>query len=203
MISKTIKLHVDRMQLPPAFVVAVAVLVLAAGISAIGRYTPAHVVAVPTPALPLIVFATAQPPLPSPEPAAMVALALPRFVVAYDQPVNGAVLGPIPAPPASAVVARYGSGWVMVPWDGGHVWLRASDAGLPNVVDIAPTLAPEVVYIAAQPAQAVPAPVYEPVSAPPVVEAAPAATAAPVVRAGDFKEPNRAATCAFVGCLGR
>jgi hypothetical protein len=203
MISKTIKLHVDRMQLPPAFVVAVAVFVVAAGISAIGQLTSsqAGAAAVPTPALPVVIFATAQPQLPSPEPAAMVALALPRFVVAYDQPVNGAVLGPIPAPDASAVVARYGSGWVMVPWDGGHVWLRASDAGLPDVVDIAPTLAPEVVYVAAQPVQAAPAPVYEPVSAPPVVEVAPAPTAAPVVRAVDFAQPDPKAKCQFIGCL--
>jgi hypothetical protein len=45
---------------------------------------------------------------------------LPRFVVCYDQPVNGAVLGPISAPDASAIVARYGSAWVMTLWDGGY-----------------------------------------------------------------------------------
>jgi hypothetical protein len=91
----------------------------------------------------------------------------------------------------------------MVPWDGGHVWLRAADAGLPDVVDIAPAPAPEVVYLpaAAPPTYDPPAPMYEPVSAPAVVEAVPAPTAAPVVRAEEFKEPDPKAKCQFIGCL--
>lgn len=119
--------------------------------------------AVPTPALDrIIVIATAQPqprPTPAPTAAAVVAVQIPRFVVCYDQPVHGAVLGPIPAPDASAIVARYGNAWVMTPWNGGYCWLRAADVGLPDVADLEPAQQPQVVYqVVNAPAAAVPTP---------------------------------------------
>jgi hypothetical protein len=156
MITKTIKLHVDRMQLPPAFVVAVAVFVVAGGISAVGRYTPAGAVAQPTPAL--IVFATAQPALPSPEPAALVSVAQPqRYVVAFDQPA-GNPMGAIPAPAPEAITARYGDAWLMTEWNGAPAWIRAAELGM-QIADLAP---PEVVYVAAPPTYSPPAePVYQ------------------------------------------
>lgn len=159
----------DRM--PPALLVAVLVFVVAGGIAAVGRYTTRPAIAVqPTPPLPIILIATPQ--LVPPTPAAVVAAVLPRFVVCYDQPVNGAVLGPIPAPGASGIVARYGAAWVMTPWDGGYCWLRAADVGLPAVADLEPTAAPpqpQVVYVAAQ-AAPTPAPEqYQIISTPPTM----------------------------------
>jgi hypothetical protein len=187
---KTINLKLDRMPLPPALVVAVIILVAAAGMSAVNRLSAPTIAAVPTPAL--IIIAT-----PVPTPAAVVQVIVPRFVVCYDQPVNGAVLGPIPAPDPSTIVARYGVNWVMTPWNGGYCWLRARDVGLPDVADLEPPPQPQVIYVASQPAPAVatptPEPVYQTTYEPP--------PAAPVVRAEDFKEPDKAATCAFVGCL--
>jgi hypothetical protein len=116
----------------------------------VGRVQSLRQQAVPTPALAYVyVYPTAKP-SPAPTAAAVVAVQLPRFVVCYDQPVNGAVLGPIPAPDASAIVARYGAAWVMTPWNGGYCWLHAADVGLPDVADLAPTEAPpqpQVVYV--------------------------------------------------------
>jgi hypothetical protein len=162
MITKTIKLNaraaVDRLALPPAFVVAALVFIVAGGISAVGRYTGVAAMAVPTPALdPIIIIATPQIE-PMPIPAMQVAAVLPRFVVCYDQPIGGSVLGSIPGPAAAAGVARYGVSWVMVPWDGGYCWLHAADVGLPDVADLQPTEAPVVIYVAAQPAYAAPTP---------------------------------------------
>src|SRR5205823_3292357 len=118
----------DGLPLPVAIAICVFSLIVIAFL--VGKIRSAPAVAVqPTPAL-VIVYATPQP---LPTPAAVVAVQLPRFVVCYDQPVNGAVLGPIPAPDASAIVARYGASWVMVPWNGGYCWLRAADVGLPDV----------------------------------------------------------------------
>jgi hypothetical protein len=101
---------------------------------------------VPTPALAPIILIATQAAVAVPTPAAVVQVALPRFVVCYDQPVNGSVLGPIPAPDASAIVARYGNAWVMAPWNGGYCWLRATDVELPNVADLEPTPAPQMIY---------------------------------------------------------
>jgi hypothetical protein len=166
----------------------------------VGRVKSAPAVAaVPTPAL--IIIAT-----PQPTPAAVVQVIVPHFVVCYDQPIHGAVLGPIPAPDASAIVARYGTAWVMTPWNGGYCWLRAADVGLPDVADLEPPPQPQVIYVASQP-QAAPTPAYEPVSAPqglvsraPVEEAVPT-TAPAVVRAEDFIQPDPKAKCQFIGCL--
>ena len=78
-----------------------------------------------------------------------------------------------------------------------------------EVIVQAPAPAPEVIYVPV-PAEAAPAPAYAAPTPEPVYQTAsePQApafvpTAAPAVQAEEFKEPNRAATCAFVGCLGR
>jgi hypothetical protein len=134
--------------LPIPVTIAICVLSLISIAALVGkiRSVPA-VAAMPTPPLPILIIATAPAQIPpTAAPAAQVAAALPRFVVCYDQPVNGAVLGPIPAPDASAIVARYGAAWVMTPWNGGYCWLRAADIGVPDVADLAPTDAPQVVY---------------------------------------------------------
>jgi hypothetical protein len=146
----------DRLPVPPALGFLIVLFIVAGGISALNQlrnYRAA--LAIPTPTLPIVIVQTATPMAirPTAEPI-QVSAVLPRFVVAFDQPVSGAVLGPIPAPAPAAVVARYGADWVMVPWDGAYVWLRAADVGLPPVVDIAPTPQPQVVYVAA------PAPAY-------------------------------------------
>ena len=142
----TLRARFDGLPLPLAIAICVFSLIAIAFL--VGRLQQAPAIAVqPTPALPIIVLATPAPSAPQPTPAAVVAVQLPRFVVAYDQPVNGAALGAIPAPDASAVVARYGASWVMVPWDGGNVWLRAADVGLPDVADLQPTEAPRYVVV--------------------------------------------------------
>jgi hypothetical protein len=158
----------------------------------VGKIHSGGAVAVqPTPAL-AIVIAT-----PQPTPAAVVQVIVPRFVVCYDQPVSGAVLGPIPAPDASAIVARYGTAWVMTPWNGGYCWLRATDVGLPDVADLEPPPQPEVIYVASQPAPAAATPEpeqYMVVNEPP--------PSAPVVRVEDFKPVDPKAGCGvFIGCL--
>jgi hypothetical protein len=138
-----------------------------------------------------------------------VAAVLPRFVVCYDQPINGAVLGPIPDPGAAAIVARYGAEWVMVPWDSGYCWLRAADVGLPDVADLEPPPAPaqpQVIYQvvnAPPPAVSTPEPPPEPTAEPIQAAAAPVvwATSGPV-RKEDFVTVNPKAACgAFIGCL--
>jgi hypothetical protein len=112
---------------------------------------------VPTPQLPIILIASPLPVQPPTAAPIQVAVVLPRFVVCYDQPVGGSVLGPIPAPDASAIVARYESAWVMTPWNGGYCWLRAADVGLPDVADLEPTEAPRYVVVNV-PADAAPTP---------------------------------------------
>ena len=160
----------------------------------------------PTPALPVILIATAQPQPQPTEPVIEVAAV--RYVVAFDQP-NGTPMGPIPAPAVSAIQARYGADWLMLEWNGGPAWVRAADVGMgPAVVDIAPTMvpaAPRVIYVASQP-QAGPQ-VSEPATvpteapyAPPVPTVAPWVPVPAVVKASDFQEPNPG-RCAFVGCL--
>lgn len=149
---------------------------------------------------PVIIVATSQPLPPTATPAAVVAAVVPpRMVVAFAAP-DGAVLGPIPAPDISAVLARYGDAWALVPWEAGQVWVRAADVGLPDVADLEPPPAPQVVYQPVyQPAYAAPTPTeqgYTITNEPPAEP-----TAAPVVRKEDFKEPDPKAACAFVGCL--
>jgi hypothetical protein len=162
----TIKLKLPSVRawwnLPTPTAATICIFSLLAIAALLGRVRSApSVAAEPTPALPIIIIASPrmEPPRPTPAPtaAAVVAVQLPRFVVCYDQPVNGAVLGPIPAPDASAIVARYGNAWVMTPWNGGYCWLRAADVGLLDVADLAPAPAPQVIYVASEP-QAAPTP---------------------------------------------
>lgn len=114
---------------------------------------PPHTTPLPT-LEPIVIIATPQAERP-------MQVAAVRYVVAFDQP-NGTALGPIPAPPISAVLARFGDAWVMVPWQAGQVWLRAADVGLPDVADLQPTVAPQVVYQPVyQPAPDAPAPAFQ------------------------------------------
>lgn len=199
---KTVARRWHELPVPVAITICVFCLITIAAL--LGKiHTSQQAAAVPTPALdPIIIIATPRTD-PLPTPAAVVAVELPRFVVCYDQPLNGAVLGPIPAPDASAVVARYGVAWVMTPWNGGYCWLHAADVGLPDVADLAPVpqVQPQVVYVASQP-QAPDEPTSAPQEAQPAAAPAVWATSGPI-RKEDFQEPNRAATCAFVGCLQR
>jgi hypothetical protein len=188
--------------------IAVLIFALLAGSALVSRLPSSTATVQATPSLPIIILATNQPALPAATaaPAAQVAAiqpALPRFVVAWAAP-NGAVLGPIPEPAASAILARYGNDWVMVSWQDGQVWIRTADLGL-GLADVAPQIAPapQVVYIASEPAQAAqnspqqaeaPQPDYqtasqekpasEPVSAPLVEQATP--TTAPIVIQAEY-----------------
>jgi len=182
--------------LPVPLAAAICVMCLLCIAVIIGRMRSAPaVVATPTPGL-IILFATPQIERP-------IQVAAVRYVVAFDQP-NGTAMGPMPAPSISAVLARYGDAWVLVPWESGRVWVRAADVGLPDVADLQPTVAPQVVY----------EPVYQPapdVATPETTSqvttsdnpAAPVqwATSGPI-RAEDFTQPDRKASCAFLGCLG-
>lgn len=158
----------DRLALPPAFIVAALIFIIAGGISALGQLrSQITAAAVPTPSLPIILIATPKPAPPPTLPTVQVAAAAPvRYVTAWAAP-DGAVLGPIPAPSLGDVLARYGEAWVMIQWQGSPVWLRASDLGLPAVADLAPPPQPEVVYVSA------PAPAYAPPTMPPAIEPPP------------------------------
>lgn len=107
----------------------------------------------PTAQLPIIMIATAHPELPpTPAPAAAVSAVLPntlaRAVVAYDAP-EGRVIGAIERGRSYALLARSGVDWLQADVSGsGVVWLRSADVfDLPtDLADLAPTLAPEVIY---------------------------------------------------------
>lgn len=150
--------------------------------------------------VPIVVIAT---PLPKPKPPVHVEAV--RYITVYSQPADeSAFPDPIPQPPISAVVARYGSDWVMLPWDGNNVWAHAADVGLPDVADLQPPPPPPVPVVVYQPVYQ-PAPAAERPETPYQVmsdpQPAPAPTAAPV-RAEDFVQPDPKARCAFIGCLG-
>jgi hypothetical protein len=145
---------------PTALAMSLIVVLLFARMLLNGNTAPA--VAVPTPGLIIMIATQAAVAVPTAAPVQQAAAVVPavRYVVAFDQPA-GNVLGPIPAPGLADVLARYGDGWVLVPWQGGQVWVRSADVGLPDVADLAPPPQPQVVYVAA------------PAYAAPVVEAAP------------------------------
>jgi len=112
----------------------------------------APIAAVPTPALPIFIVATAQPiPTPTIETQTIAAVlpgTLARAVVAYDAP-EGRVIGAIDRGHAYRVVARYGADWLHADVTGsGRVWLRATDVfDLPaDLADLAPPPAPIVEY---------------------------------------------------------
>jgi hypothetical protein len=187
--------------LPVPLAAAICIFALLAIAGLIGKiHGFASAVAEPTPAIIIIASPLPVHP-PTAAPMVQVAVQLPRFVTCFDQPVGGTVLGPIPEPDASAIVARYGAAWVMTPWNGGYCWLRAADVGLPNVADLAPAPAPVVVMENVP--EAVPTPAMPMQTAAEVTpDAAPVvwATSGPI-RKEDFKEPDPAARCAFTGCL--
>jgi hypothetical protein len=105
--------------------------------------TPAAAVA-PTPQLPIIMIAT-QPAIVPPTTVPPIQVAAlqpvtPRYVVAFAAP-DGDVLGPIPAPATSALLGRWGDGWVATLWEDATVWIRAADIGL-SLANLAPQIAP-------------------------------------------------------------
>jgi len=158
---------------------------------------------------PQIERATIMPPtVPPARPTAAPTAAPVRLLAAFDQPA-GRVLGTIEETRPYTPTAHSGGDWIQADVAGsGLIWIRAAD--LPGIALVGPDLAtpppaPQVVYVV-QPVQAAPTmpPVYETSYEPPAPAYEPAS--APVatveqVRAEDFKEPDRAATCAFVGCL--
>jgi len=132
----------DRMAIPPALLVALAVLIVAAALSGVSWLrTAQHLAAVPTPSLPVIVIATARPQVAA---AAVVQVVAPppqvRYVVGFDRP-NGTALGAIVAPDASTIVARFGDAWLQTTHDGAPIWVRASELGM-GLADVAPTATP-------------------------------------------------------------
>jgi hypothetical protein len=148
--------------------IAVVIFCLLGIAAAVGRIASAPAVAVqPTPALPVIIIQK------EPAPAAPVVErapvqqpamqpAEPHYVVAFASP-GGDVLGPIPMPALSALLGRWGDGWVMTDWQGGQVWIRAADMGI-NLIDLAPQIAP------AQPLENGPRVISVEQPAPPAVE---------------------------------
>jgi hypothetical protein len=114
----------------------------------------------PTPALPIILIATAPPAPAAPvAPVQQIAYQQPaRYVAAFAAP-GGAILGPIPAPRLEQLLARYGSDWIMTAWQGHNVWVRAGDLGL-DLANLAPALAPVEAQQAA-PELAAPTPTEE------------------------------------------
>lgn len=122
---------------------------------------------VPTPAL-VFVYPTT---VPTAEPVKVVQLdthTLGRAVVAYDAP-NGHVIGAIDQGHRYEVCARFGADWVQAEVSGsGLVWLRTADVfDLPtDLADLAPTQAPQVVYVASELRQPV-VPSVDPIALPP------------------------------------
>jgi hypothetical protein len=106
-------------------------------------------------------------------------------MTAWDAPNGTAFPDPIPQPPIGAIVARWGSDWVMAPWEDGQVWIRSAEIGLPDVANLEPPPAPpqpQVIYVTAQPAYTAPT--------------------APAVQASEFMQPDPKAVCGvFIGCL--
>jgi len=211
----------DQRGLPLPVCTAIVTFCLFGIVGAIGRLgsTAAQVAAQPTPSLPVYIVQTATPlPLPTAEPIQVAAVqpnTLRQAVVAYDAPAGNAI-GAIEQGRAYTVLARYGADWLQADvTDSGLVWLKADQVlDLPaDLTDLQPTDAPQIIYVAAQPAPAYaaptmeplyqvtsdpPAPAYEPARAP---QAAPAATAAPAVRAEEFTAQDPQRRCLFIGCL--
>lgn len=190
--------------LPIPVALAICILAILAIATLVGKiHSGGQIVAVPTPALPIILIAT-QPAIVPPtavpiQLAAVLPNTLRRAVVAYDSP-NGSVIGAIEQGRAYSVLARYGSDWLQADvTDSGIVWLRSADVlDLPaGLADLQPTEAPQVIYqVVNQPAEAASVPQEAQPADAPVVWA----TSGPIHKE-DFKEPDPNARCAFVGCL--
>lgn len=125
---------------------------------------------------PVILLATATPPLPTmPVAATPSGPTLPRAVIAYAAP-DGIVLGAIEPGRAYRLAARSGDFWLQLDVaDSGLVWVRASD--LPEIA--APDLATPV-------PQPTPAPIY--IAPAPAMPAAPAMPPAPAMPAAPMPE---------------
>jgi len=185
---------------PTPSAVAICLFGLLAIAALFGKLHSGHqAAAVPTPALdPIIIIATspaAVPPTAAPIHVAAV-LPAPRYVVGFDSP-NGQALGAIPAPEASAIVARFGDAWLQTTHDGAPIWIRATELYGATIADLAPTAAPAVIYVASEPQSEA-----APTSVPQAAEAAPVvwATSGPI-RKEDFVTVDPKARCQFVGCL--
>lgn len=165
----------DHLPLPPALIVAVLVLIAAAGIAAIGRIgLYPNSTTMPTPALataaPLIIIASPLPQMPPTAlPAARVAVQRPanvttRAIVVYGGPDMSTAIGAVEAGRPYQIVARWGIDWLKLNLSGsGLVFARTSDLlDLPaDLVDLQPAPAPRMIYVAAQaaaPVEAAPAP---------------------------------------------
>lgn len=166
-----------QLSVPAPITMAICVVALAGIIAAIGRIQSAgSAAAVPTAAIPAPIIIIASPVAqipPTAIPAALVAHKAPaqRWVTAWAAPDSNVVLGPIPAPDASAIVARYGDEWYMIQWNGGPAWIRAADLGL-HIANLAP---PNIVYVSAPeaPRQAIaPEPQYQAAESAPTPAAA-------------------------------
>lgn len=158
----------------PRIAIVVILLTIVSGSALVGRLqSGSGAAAVPTPQLPIIVIRrepAAVVPAALPAPAQLVAYQPPplRYVTAWAAP-GGDVLGPIPEPATSALLGRWGDGWVATSWQGGTVWIRAADIGL-NLANLAPQIAPAPAYVSAPDApQAAPAveQQYQPMNEPP------------------------------------
>jgi hypothetical protein len=134
----------------PLIIMAItAAVVVAAGlIAALGnRGVSDHAAAVPTPALPVILIATAAPATPVAQIASAGPNVTPRALVAYDAP-DGRALGAIEQGRTYQVLASYGTAWLQANVTGsGVVWFKAADLlGMPaGLVDLQPTATAVVV----------------------------------------------------------
>lgn len=150
----------DQLPLPPALIVAILVLLVAAGISGVNRIISHQGAAtVPTPALaPIIIIASPLPQVPpTAVPVAMVAAQLPahvtqRAIVVYGAPDLSTAIGAVEQGRPYQLLARWGAEWLKLDMAGsGIVYVRTSDVlNLPaDLVDLAPPPAPQVVYVPA------------------------------------------------------
>lgn len=153
--TTNLRAAIRRLDNPIVIMFAVANVFFVAAVAAlVGRADPPPASAdAPTPA-PIILIATAPPPI-VPTPAAQIervgANRTARALVAYDAP-DGQALGAIEAGRAYQVLASYGASWLQADVTGsGVVWLRAADLlGAPGgLVDLRPTDAPRVVIVSA------------------------------------------------------
>lgn len=101
------------------------------------------------PPAPVLIIATATP-APVLTVASVQLLRLPAPIVAYAAP-DGTVLGPIEAGREYTPTARLGDAWTLITAaNSGPVWVRASElAPLATLPDLAPTAAPQIIYVAA------------------------------------------------------
>jgi hypothetical protein len=188
-----LKLPDPRQLLIPAPVsLAICVVALGGILAAIGRIQSAPAIAVPTPGLPIIIIATAQPvAVPLVEPVQQIAQApvgnvTRRAIVVYGAADLATAIGAVEPGRAFTPVAHYGADWMIVDMDGsGRVYVQVSDVYdlPPGLADMRPAPAPQVIYVqpahVEQPYQVDTPPAPEPTTAP---QAQPAIVA-PVVSA--------------------